>query len=212
IDRNAFESESVPHETHTNARVLPGAPVDHGIADERGLRGRRGGRRHQMPQARGVGLARERPVAADDPIVGEKGREIKASQNTTRRVERLVGQDGQRGTRAELAEHFGNAAIRTSAIEKMLVIDREESIERVGRRLTMRLLERAPDERRGALADQPSNRFLRERLRAARGEQPIHRVRQIAARVDERTVEIENYQAGSYAVHGAEALDMLLAG
>src|SRR5437899_8715798 len=81
IDRNAFESEPVPHQANTNAGVPRGPPVDQRIADERRVRWRGGHGRHEMAQARRIRLARKGSIAADDAILREKPDEIKASQN-----------------------------------------------------------------------------------------------------------------------------------
>jgi len=55
--------------------------------------------------------------------------------------------------------------------------------------------QRAPDEDSSALAHHPSDVIFRERRAAEFGDQLIRRVREVAAGIDDRAVEIECDQA-----------------
>jgi response regulator RpfG family c-di-GMP phosphodiesterase len=50
------------------------------------------------------------------------------------------------------------------------------------------------DQRRGAVADHPPHLRLGQRRRAVLHEQRVHRVRKIAARIDQRTVQVKSNQ------------------
>ena len=77
-------------------------------------------------------------------------------------------------------------------VQQPLIVEREKPLERVGRPLEAARLEHARDERRRAVPDHAADVLLGERPAAARLEQGVRRVREIAPGIDQRAVEIED--------------------
>ena len=148
-----------------------------------------------MLQPRGIGFSREGSVAANDRISWKISGEIQAVENAACRVERFVGEHRERGARPQLAQHTGNPLIRPRVCEEPCVVDREKTIERVGRRRNTCGRKCARDERRRAVADHPADSVRFERLRATGDEHGIDGFGNVAARVDEGAVQVEHDEA-----------------
>lgn len=123
-------------------------------------------------------------------------REIESVQNLACRVPRLVRQHGELRPRAKSRQRIVNARIRAREFQESAVVDREKARERIGRQPPACRLEDARDQRRRAIADHPPDGVLWQRRTAVFREQRISGLREIAPRINQCAVEIENEKAG----------------
>ena len=80
-------------------------------------------------------------------------------------------------------------------VQESRVVDLEKARQRRGSIVETSRRERALDQHARAFADHPPDRVFRKRRGAELTEQLIGRIGEVAARVDERPVEIERDQA-----------------
>jgi hypothetical protein len=133
----------------------------------------------EMPQPSRVGLPRERTVAANN-AVAKVTRKSEPRENCLGRPEWLIGQHRQHHARTERIEHLGNAGIWSCERQQTAVVNREEALEGVWRRLDTGFGERARHQHRRAVAHHPADRLLGMRRRAALAQQLIGRFSEIA--------------------------------
>jgi hypothetical protein len=76
--------------------------------------------------------------------------------------------------------------------QQALAVDRDEAFKRIGRRRDSSRGERPRDEHGGAVADHAANALFGQRYRSARFEQRVRRLGNVAARIDQCAVEIED--------------------
>ena len=132
------------------------------------------------------------------PPRSEVLRQVQAIENRARRSQRLVRQDARasRG-RPDAASSSGMPGYGLVNLKQPTVVERKKSRERVGRLRAARGREDARDERRRAVANHPADRLLGMRLAPALLEQLVRRFGEIAPRIDQRSVQIENNRGGT---------------
>src|SRR5919198_1217333 len=104
-----------------------------------------------------------------------------------------------RSPAGERRERVGHAGIGARVYEQPAVVDGEIALERVGRRDQPRGREGARHEGRRPVADHAADCLFGERRAAARCEQLVRRVGDVAPRVDQRAVKIEYEQLVAHA-------------
>jgi hypothetical protein len=155
-----------------------------------------------MLQPGRIRFSREWPIAADDRTGRKVTGQAKAVENLSRGGTRFIGQYCQRRATAQLFEHLFDPRIGACMRQEMAIVDREKPIERVGRPFGTTRRKGARNERRCALADHPADLIFGKRIGAARFENRVGGVGDVAARVDERAVEVENDQTEGMVVNG----------
>ena len=107
---------------------------------------------HELPQPAGIGLARQRGIAADHVI--EQAGDLQAVEDAIGRPLRLVGQHGERGRARQVFEHLARALVETRVIEQPLVVQLEEPRQCRGiRRIEAGRRQRPLDQQRRPFAD-----------------------------------------------------------
>ena len=94
-----------------------------------------------------------------------------------------------------MADHVLDSGVRTRVIEQAGVVDLEKPGKRDADIPQPRRGERAPDERGRPFADHTANRLFRQGRSSELDDQLVGGIREIAPRVDQGAVEIENNQA-----------------
>ena len=143
--------------------------------------------------ARGLRLAAQRVVAADDLV--EERRPAERLDDARGVVQRLVRQHGDAGAAARGLDRRLHARVRLRVNEQAGIVNLQEARQRVARIDEPRRREGAIHQHARAVADHPPHRVLRQRPAAEPGDQLVRRIREVAAGVDERAVEIEGDQA-----------------
>ena len=186
-------AESVAAHTGACAGGDSGPEVDHGVANHQGVLRHRSGACHQLQEPRRLRLARLRAVAAKHQVRKVR-REPKAVENRLRCADRLVGEHGECPPCGEGVEQFRHPLVRDGMTQQPAVVDAQELLEGIGRQRQVRRGERAGNEERRAVAHHPADRLFRMRRAATRLEHGIRRLGNVAPRIDERPVEIEDEQ------------------
>ena len=204
VDRSDPPGQAPSRETpRTRIRIAPGTsacrrrarrpPIDRANRRRAASPPRRRRRRDARCRSpAGSGFRGNGPSPPTTASSREKPREIEARRES-RRVgrERLVRQHGERARARQRLEHVGHARIRTRVLQQARVVDREKAIERVGGRS----IPAAANARATSVAaPSPTMRPIAPRAaaRAARFEQRVRRVGDVAAGIDERAVEVED--------------------
>src|SRR5262249_4806842 len=116
-------------------------------------------------------------------------------QNASGRTERLVGQDGKGGTTGRQRRNgLRHSLVRPRVRKQLRVVDFKKSRKGV-RGCDARCGACTGDQLRRTLTDHSSDRRRVERRGAGGDEQLVGRIGEIAERVDERAVEVEDKQA-----------------
>src|SRR3954463_15943813 len=139
----------------------------------------------EAEEARRVGLLR-RLVAADDTL--ELVEETKSLEDLPGKVSGLVGEHGAR--RGRRLEQFRDARVGSRFAQEPARIFVAPRFDGLGKALLVRGAQRTPDEAFGAFADEAPDLALVALGKAERPEHGVDGVGQVAARIDQRSVQI----------------------
>lgn len=147
-----------------------------------------------MTKAGGIRFSPMRRVAADDPA--KAAGDVQALENPVGVTLRLVREHGQTSERREAVEHLARTSVERRMREETLVVELEKAGQvALDVKLHARSRQCAPDQQRRALTDHARDCIDLERPAAVLDDQRVRGVREIAPRVDERSVEIEDNKA-----------------
>src|SRR5438094_2271821 len=194
VARNSSETKTVTRKAERRTGLARRAPVDQRVANQQRRRDRCRGNRSEVAGWAGVRLARQRTIAADPERRVEITVELKSRQNAARGGNRFVRQHGERRPLDESIERLADSGIGPRVIQEAAIVNREKPRERIRRLRDAAGREHAVDEHRGTVAHHSSDVFFGQRPRAGYAQQLVGRLREIAARVDEGSVEIEHVQ------------------
>src|SRR5690606_35561036 len=123
--------------------------------------------------------------------------------NPARGLERLVGEDAERRSCRERLERLGNARIDAGELQEAAIVEREKALEGRRRRRKARGGKYTRDEHRRPLADHAADGLLGKRRTPLFHEQGVGRLGEIAPRVDEGAVEIEDNKGHASCLYSA---------
>jgi hypothetical protein len=204
VSVKSLKTKAVAGHTNRRARSFGGSPVDDGIANQQRCDSRDSVDCLNMLQSGWVWFARKKFVSADDRMMWKVTGQVKPDKDLAGGPDRFVREHRQARPRRQTLQDLNDPRIGPRVNEQALAVDVEEAIQRVDGRFDAARGKRTRHERRRAVAHHAADAIFRQPVRAARFEQCVGRVRDVAARIDERAVEVEDDEAKSVTGDGGQ--------
>jgi hypothetical protein len=202
----SFKSKAVACHANRRARRSGGSPVDDGVADQQRCDSWDSVDCRNMLQSGWVWFPRKKSVSADDRIMWKVTGQVKPAKDLARCPDGFVREHRQARPRRQVFQDVHDPRIGPRVNEQALAVDVEKTIQRVDWRFDAARGKRTRHERRRAVAHHAADAIVGQPVRTARFVQRIGRVRDVASRIDERAVEVEDDQAKSVTGDGGQGL------